>query len=364
MKRILIINTVPFGMGGMSSVIVNYIRNMNKSDLEITMIVNSRIEKTYRDILEENGISLIVLKRNYNLIKYIYQLYNIMKKEKFDVVHIHGNSSTMVFELLPAYLIRIPKRIAHCHNVSCEHIILNKLLKPIFKRTYNIAFACSKQAGEWLFGNEENIVILNNAINLEKYKYNEGIRNKIRNELNINDYYVIGHVGYFNEQKNHEKLFEIINYLKEKINIKLICVSGNSEVPYHIKDMIKKYDLKNNIEILLRRNDVNEILQGMDCFVFPSKFEGLGLALVEAEATGINCVISDKVPKAAAVCRELVEYCNLEEKSSLWGKVILKIKESTFEARDIRCENAINNLKMSGYDICVEAEKLRKIYIM
>ena len=102
MKKILIINTVPFGMGGMSSVIVNYLENMNKNNMEITMIVNSKIEKVYYEALKRNKVNIIILERNNRVISYMYKLYKIMKKEKFQVVHIHGNSSTMAFESIPA----------------------------------------------------------------------------------------------------------------------------------------------------------------------------------------------------------------------------------------------------------------------
>lgn len=363
MKKVLVINTVPFGMGGMSAVITNYLKNMNKDNMEITMIVNSRIEKEYEDILKLNGIKIIILKRNYKLIRYIYQLHKVMKQEKFDVIHVHGNSSTMAFESVPAYLNRIPIRIMHCHNVTCTHKILNKILWPFLKNTYTLGVACSKEAGEWLFKDKKEFIILNNAINLEKYQFDENSRVEVRKSLGLENDFVVGHVGYFNDQKNHEKLFEIVSYLKNKIDVKLLCISGSAEIPDKILEMIKKYQLENNIKILLKRNDVNRLLQGMDCFVFPSKFEGLGLALVEAQATGINCFASDKVPKAAAICEDLVNYCNLESNSSEWGNLILDINKNHFKSRKDRCSDAMIKLKESSYDICIEAEKLREIYI-
>lgn len=363
MKKILIINTVRFGMGGMSSVIVNYLKNMNKTNMEITIIANTIIEKSYEETLKKSGINIIILRRNYRVIRYVYQLYKIMKKEKFDVVHVHGNSSTMAFETVPAYLNKIEKRIIHSHNVSCKHKILNKILWPILNKTHNLALACSNEAGKWLFKNEKKYQILNNAINLDKYKYSEEVRNQIRRDLELDNSYVIGHVGYFNEQKNHEKLFQIVNCLKNKIDLKLLCISGNSEVPNNIKEMIKKYDLENHVEILLERKDVNKLLQVMDCFVFPSKFEGLGLALIEAQATGLECLASNVVPKKARVCEELVSYIDLIEDSKEWSKLILDIKDKNFKSRNEKSINAINQLKKASYDITIEAEKLRQIYM-
>lgn len=361
MKKILIINNVPFEMGGMSSVIVNYINNMNKEGVEITLIVNSKIERNYEVNLLENGIKIIVLSRNNRVINYMYDLYKVMKKGNFDVVHIHGNSSTMLFETLPAYLTKIPKRIVHCHNISCQHKVLNKVLWSIFKRTYTLALACSNEAGKWLFKDEKEFLVLNNAFDLNKYKFDQKIRKKMREELGIGDIYTIGHVGFFNNQKNHEKLFEVISYLKDKIDIQLLCVSGDTEVPEKINELIKEYGLENKVKILLRRSDINSLLQAMDFFVFPSKFEGLGLALLEAQATGLHCLASDKVPRAAGVCENLVQYCGLEDDAIEWSNRILKMKKN--EEREKASIDAINKLTKAGYDIITEAEKLRNIYI-
>lgn len=364
MKKILIINTVLFGMSGISSVIMNYLTNVNKNNMKITVIVNKKIEKVYEDYLNKNGIRIVVLKRNYRIIRYIYKLYKIMKKEKFDVVHIHGNSSTMAFETIPAYLNKIPNRIVHSHSISCEHKIANKILWPILKRTYTLGVACSEEAGKWLFKKKSGFVILNNAINLEKYKFCNDVRDEIRENLKMKNSYVIGHIGYFNDGKNHEKLFEIVNYLKSKIDVQLLCIAGNSEVPDNIKEMIKKYDLEDNIKILLRRNDVNKLLQAMDYFVFPSKFEGLGLAIIEAQATGLLCLASDKVPKEAAICSELVSYCDLLSNGDVWASKILSIdKKIKFKSRKDRSDIAMIKLKEAGYDMVTESEKLRQIYM-
>lgn len=363
MKKILIINTVPFCMGGMSSVIVNYLENMNKNDMEITLIVNSKIEEIYYDALKRNRVNIIILKRNRMIISYMYKLYKIMKKYKFQVVHIHGNSSTMAFESIPAYLNKIPSRIVHSHNVSCDHRILNIVLWPILKRTLTLALACSEEAGRWLFKGEKEFYVLHNAIDTEKYKFTKEQRSIIRRELDLDNFYVIGHVGYFNEQKNHEKLFEVVNYLKDKINLKLLCISGDSEVPENINELIDKYNLRNDIKILLRRNDVNELLKGMDLFMFPSKYEGLGLALIEAQASGLYCLASNEVPREAGICQRLVYHCDLDDCDSKWGELILNIRRNRNELRENESLEGITQLKKFGYDIKIESEKLREIYI-
>ncbi|MBD7916454.1 glycosyltransferase [Clostridium sp. Sa3CUN1] len=363
MKKILIINTVPFTMGGISSVIINYLKNMNKEGMEITIIVNSKIEDTYKKFFYDNKIKIVNLERKKNIIKYIYELHKILKNNKFDVVHIHGNSSTMAFESIPAYLNKIEKIIVHAHSVSCDYKITNKILKPILKKTYTLAFACSKEAGNWLFGKNEEFLVLNNSIDLKKYKFNSITRSEIRRELNIDDNYVIGHVGYFNEDKNHKKIFEVVKYLKEKINVKLLCIAGNSEIPYRIKEMIKEYGIEDNVKILLRRDDVNKLLQGIDLFIFPSKSEGLGVAIVEAQATGVKCLASENISNIAIPCKSLVHTMSLATDSNEWGDFILNTEKVNDELRKNMCVKAINELKKSGYDISLEVEKLRRIYI-
>ena len=363
MKKILIINTVPFIMGGMSATISNYLRYMDKQDMDITLIVNSQIEEHYRNQFLREGIKLIVLERNKKILNYMIAIFKLMKKEKFDLVHIHGNSATMAFETIPALLARVKKRIVHCHNTFCDHQIINKVLLPIFKRTYTLAIACSNAAGQWLFKDNKEFNVLNNGIDLEKYMFNHYLRKEVRDELDITNEYVIGHIGLFNEQKNHEKIFQVVSCLKKSINVKLVCVSGDKSIPKEIKEMIEKYDLKENVKILLRRTDANRILQAFDFFIFPSKFEGFGIAFIEAQASGLYCLASNNVPTSAGICKNLVNYMSLEKKEDEWANLILHCKNSKSNERELLSENAVNDLRNAGYDTVQEANKLRKVYM-
>ena len=200
--KVLIVNTTPFGPGGITTVILSYYKNMN-SDMDFDFVaINDKMPEMYANVFKTGGSNVYCLHRKKNIFTYILGLYKLCKKNKYDVIHVHGNSGTMIIEMLIAYMCDVPKRIAHCHNVEHGHRILNRILNPIFRKQYSVALACSQNAGIWLFG-ENKFTVLKNAILLNDYKFNISIRDKARKELGIeSEDIVIGHVGYFNEQKN------------------------------------------------------------------------------------------------------------------------------------------------------------------
>ena len=351
MKKVLIVNTVNFRLGGISAVIVNYYKHINKNELKMDIVVNGLLEATYENLFKENNSVVYRLNRKKNPIKYFFEIYRIIKKEKYDVIHVHGNSATMTVELLAAKLAGCPVRIAHSHNTECTHLFVHKMLSPLFKLTYTKALACSREAGNWIFG-EHKFDILPNGIKVEKFKFSEIIRKQVRNELGMEDKVIIGHVGFMNEQKNHPKLFEIFAEIKKKIpNAHLLCVTGDSEVPEELNCLMKKLKINNDVTVLFKRNDVNRLLQAMDIFVFPSKWEGFGIVLVEAQTSGLPCMVSNKVPSIVNITGE-VSYLEL----SLAEYVIEKINNETTR------ENKYEILKQSDYNIRNNVDLLLNLY--
>lgn len=357
MKRILIINTVPFVKGGMSAVIFNYFEHINLSNFAIDFVINKEIAPEYESVLKKSHAELFFYNRNRHPFRYMLGLYRTLKKRKYDVVHIHGNSATMLLETLPAWRAGIRKRIVHCHNTKYGHSLINKICKVFFKRTYTDAFACSKEAGQWLFG-ENHFDVLPNGINVKKYRFSNQIRQETREKLGLSNSFVVGHVGFMNKQKNHEKLFSVVCELKkQKHNVSLLCVTGDKEIPESIKLQIKKYGLEKNITILFQRSDVNELLMAMDVFVFPSKWEGFGVALLEAQASGLPCVVSNRCIKEINQTGRM-KYVDLEAPAQTWVQAILSLQKESI-ARE---QN--NDLMFSGkYHITNCVKKLEEVYI-
>lgn len=355
-KKVLVIDTVAMHMNGISTAIFNYYK-LCRTNVEMSFVINNDVHNYYSKEFLEDKNEFYILERT-RFFNYLHNLKRIIKKNKYDIVHIHGNSATMLLETMVAKVCKVKKIIVHCHNSECGHKVLHKLLSPVFKKTYHKALACSNLAGTWIFG-ENNYEVLYNGIDVSKFKFNDGIRNEIRDEYEINNRFVIGHVGLFNEQKNHEKLINVFHeVVKQKKNSVLVCVSGDKDVPDVLAKQIKALDLEEKVIILKECNNVNEILCALDVFVFPSKWEGLGIALIEAQASGLPCVISNTIPKdvdlTETVVRKDLDYCDKD-----WADEILKLELLSEKQR-----YAMNKkIEDSNYNISHCKEKLLGIYM-
>lgn len=356
MKKVLIVNTVEFAFGGITSVIMNYFEYLDPNKFHMDFVVNEKIEDRFEQMIREKHSDIFILKRNKNPFKYMYSLYRILKKKHYDVVHVHGNSATMAVDLLPAKLAGCPIRIAHSHTNLCRHKIFHKLLKPLFQSCYTDSIACSKEAGEWIFG-KGKFEVLPNGIQIEKYRYSENIRNKKRKELSLEDKFVLGHIGFMNEQKNHEKLFSVFAAIKKKMpKAHLLCITGDPYVPEQFINLLKELQIENDVTILHQRADVNELLQAMDIFVFPSLIEGFGIALLEAQAGGLPCAVSDRVVPEVDLVKNM-SYIPLELSNEKWAKEVLFLYEKRKEPK------ACNDELLSGiYNIKNSVIQLETIY--
>lgn len=356
MIKVLNIITTPFDFDGITNVVLNYYRNIDKSNIKIDFVIFNSNREDLKKEIELNGSNVIeVTNRKRNPIKYIKELSEIMDRG-YDVVHVHGNSATMIIEMLLAKKKKVSGRIAHCHNSTCSFKIINKILKPMFNKSYTDSIACSKLAGDWLYG-ENNYIVFNNAIDLEYYRFNPEIRNKYRKEYNWEDKFIVGHIGHFTEQKNHTFLLDIFNEIyKNNKNAVLVLIS-DGKLRSQIEDKIKLLDLEDRVILLGKRTDISELMQAMDVFVFPSKWEGLGMVLIEAQATGLRCIASTEVPREAKVTN-LLNYISLNDSPKIWCNNILSTEEET----DRRSENIVNSIRNNKYDIKYEASKLKKLY--
>lgn len=250
--------------------------------------------------------------------------------------------------------IGIPVRIAHSHSTTNKREKKKNLMKQllrVFSKVYATDYmCCSEHAGRWLFGDKEydkgNVYLLNNAIDIEKFKYDEKLRRKKRKELEIDDdTLVIGHVGRFVEQKNHRFLIDIFNEIHQKNRNSILLLIGQGPLMKEIKEKVEKLNLSRCVKFLGQRNDANQLYNAMDVFLFPSLYEGLGMVLIEAQANGLPCLASSEVPQTAKITN-IIDFIDLKEDKNIWVEKILNThssKRSSFFQKTINSKYNIDN---------------------
>lgn len=347
-----------FGITGIGTVIINYCKALDKSKYDLTIIAGIPIAEQYVKDAKKNDIKIIALpSRHHEPQKHYVRLYKTLRKGKYDIVHDHGNSSMMAIELALAKLAGIKVRIAHCHSKVENKKLAYKILMPIFKYNYTKGFACSKLAGNWLFG-EGNFEVLINGFDTKSFKFDNKKREKIRKQLNVEGCFVIGHVGRFNEIKNQLFLLEVFEKIASTKANAILLLVGIGPNFAKIQERIFSHPNKNRIILYGESTEIASLYSAMDVFVFPSKVEGLGLAAVEAQISGLPCVVSDVVPKEIIVGPN-VDFISLKKPVPVWANAIV----NKLETKETREEFYNSNLPLiMKYDMNCCVEILDKSY--
>lgn len=359
MLRVLIVITTSFtSSGGLATVMLNYYRSLDKTDILIDFASTNQVDKALMNELAANGSHYYCLgNRKARIEKYCCNLFRVIKNNKYDVIHVNGNSSTMLIELGLAKLLGIKKRIAHCHTSKSNYPLLNRILHPIFKRLYTDAISVSMKSGKWIFG--ERFTVLNNAINIDEYSYNEKLRNQMRLEYGFEkNNLILGNVGKLNKPKNHSFLLDVFaKYVQQDDTARLVIVGGG-ELEEALKEKVSYLSLDNKVIFTGMVENTSKYLQMMDVFLFPSVFEGLGMALIEAQASGLPCFSSKAVPEESNVTGQ-VKYLSLDINE--WVEALCELC-SDLNKRDERSDLAKQIISDNGYDIRNEAKNLELIY--
>nr|WP_317331736.1 glycosyltransferase family 1 protein [uncultured Romboutsia sp.] len=349
--------------GGVESVVMNYYRNIDKKKIQFDFIVDEDSTYIPRDEIENMGGRVILVPPYQKIFSYIKKLKIVFKENEYKIVHSHLNTIS-VFPLYAAKIAKVPVRIAHSHSTSnkkeWKKDILKNILKLFSKTNATHYFCCSELAGRWLFGDKEydnnKVKLINNAIDIDKFIYNEEIRDKIRKEIKVENKLVIGHIGRFVEQKNHIGLLEIFYEIHKENKEAVLLLVGDGPLFNVIKEKVKSFNLQDSVIFLGKRNDVNRLMQGMDIFLLPSLYEGLPVVGVEAQASGLLCIFSDSMTKETKII-ESTKFISLSKSYSLWAKEILEAHKR-YKRKDTKIE-VIN----SSFEIKTESKKLESIYI-
>jgi glycosyltransferase involved in cell wall biosynthesis len=276
---------------------------------------------------------------------------------EYQIVHSHIDAMS-TFPLMAAKKANIKIRIAHSHSSKLDKDLklpIKIISKKLLKKYANNYFACGDKAGRFLF-KDKDFKIINNAIDLSKFEYNEAIRNKVRENLKIqNDALVIGHVGRYIYIKNQSFLIDVFKKVLERNNNSCLLLVGAGPDEEKLRNKVRELKIEDNVRFLINRADVNELYQAMDCFVMPSLFEGLPVVGVEAQASGMPCVFSDKISKEVIMTQN-AKMIELDNNVENWTNAIVSINKQ-------RNEKAKEELMQVNYDVKTEAKKLMNIYM-
>lgn len=359
LTRVLHIVTY-MGRGGLETMIMNYYRHIDRSKLQFDFLVHREFEADYDKEIESLGGKIYrISKLNPFDKKYLSQLDCFFKehKDEYQIVHSHLDCMAGI-PLKYAQKYEIPVRIAHAHS-SNQTKDKKYLLKLLFKRNISryatALFACAKDAGDWMFGGVE-FTIIHNAIDSVLYQYDLKKMQVKREELGIEQGdLVVGHVGRFMEPKNHRFIVRIFAKVLEKKPNSVLLLVGEGKLLEEIKQQVRNLQIEKKVIFTGLRSDIPELLQTMDVFLFPSIYEGLPVSIVEAQAAGLPCLISDKVPIECKKTK-LVEQVSLEKSEEEWAEKVL-------EASEIKKYNSLEEIKRAGFDIIENVKQLQNFYL-
>lgn len=351
--------------GGVESVVMNYYRHIDRNKIQFDFICDDDSTDIPYEEIEKLGGKVILIPPYQKFFKYHKELKKVLKEGHYKIVHSHINTLS-VFSLYAAKCAGVPVRIAHSHSTTNKKEIKKNIIKQIL-RPFSKVFAthymcCSELAGRWLFGNkaydEGKVFLLNNAIEIDKFEYNEEVRKLKRKELNISDdTLIIGHVGRFVEQKNHKFLIDIFNELHKKEKNSILLLIGHGPLMNEVKEKVKNLELEDCVKFLGQRNDTNELYQAMDIFCLPSLYEGLPVVGIEAQASGLLCFFSNTMTKETKVINSTI-FLPLNDSANKWKTIIIN------NFKNYRRMDVSNEIESKKINIFVEVKKLENMYFL
>lgn len=356
--------------GGTESVIMNWYRNIDKNEVQFDFTTMQEKRCAYDDEIESMGGKIIYVPPrakvgNLNHFKAIYKC--IKENGPYDAVHSHMNYHGGLVALA-AKLAGVKTIVCHAHNTedvtdqSIKRKVELTILRNLMHTCSTNLLACGKEAGKFVFGEHAKFKVINNAVDIENFKPADEQMNikikELKDKYELNDTLILGHIGRFNIQKNHKFIIEILKELKTKTNKFKFLFIGDGELREEILESIKKEGLESNVIYLGLQSDINIWLNIMDILVFPSLFEGLPVVLVEAQSTGLPCIIANTISKDVDLGLDLVKFLSIDIESNIWANEILN--------NTMKKENDKNKikeqLKKEGYYLEDNIEIIKSIY--
>ena len=345
---------------GIETLLVNVLKNIDRNKFQIDFLVVANKKYFYTDEVLQLGSKIYAypFKEVHKIFIPFFFLKEIfvLLKNKYDVVHSHFYFSSGIILFL-AWLCGVKTRIVHSHTE--RGMFAPKLFKNLFTKIMQKMIdifatdkvACSKEAGIALYGKNSKFKIVNNGVDINQFKFNFQVRENVRKKFNIEDSFVLGHIGRFVELKNHDFMIDIFTEILKYKNNAVLLLIGEGPLEEIMKEKVKNLKIGDKVKFLGIRNDVNELYQAMDVFLLPSSFEGLPVVGIEAQTAGLPCFFSDKISKEVNIVNSC--FIDLQRGSKFWAEEIVRICEtfkredvsSQIEKKDYSFKNTISNFE-------------------
>jgi len=358
MRKNIVQVTTTMNRGGLETLLLNVYSKLSR-EYKFYFIVQKRGHHNYFDQIYSLGGEIVGVYRETFLdyVLYAFKFYKALKNIDSTIIHSHIDTLSGI-PLFIAKRIGYVKRISHSHNSSQEinsKIIFKNLLKKMIKISSTNLASCSYEAGYYMFGKKSKFIYIPNGVDTSKFSFNYEERKRIRNTFNLNNRFVFGHVGRFNEQKNHEFLIYLIDYLRRiRSDIALLLV-GDGPMLEKIKSQAIEFGVEGYIVFHPSTNDVASLYSAFDLFLFPSLFEGMPLALLEAQSANLNCIVSDTISNNS-ICEAKVIKLPIDKGVEEWGN---SINFSNYDRTKVN--NDLVNF-LTTIDINYTASEFEKLY--
>lgn len=359
MERVLV-----YGMtsnpGGIESYLLNLLKCAKKYGIQLDFVTDfSSI--AYEEVIQKSdGEIYYISRKGRNLMAHWRDFFEVLTEHpEYKCVYFNALDAGVLFTVVVPWILR-RKIVIHSHNGETDKKILHKLSRPFLNMITDKRVACSYLAAEFMFGKKafgkKAALVVPNAIEIDKYKFRPQIREKLRKEMNLENQLVICHVGRLSEQKNPFRLLEIFKVLLEKEENAVLLSVGTGEIEKEVRAYAKSLGVEKKVLFLGKRDDVADLLQVVDVFLLPSRYEGLPIVAIEAQAAGIPLVLSDVISKEVNVSGEAC-FLNLQETNEKWAEAIIKYAKK-------KRYDCVKKLKEKGYDNCEVSKQTQQLIVM
>lgn len=350
--------------GGKKNLIMEYYRNMDRAKVQFDFICDADSQAIPDEEIKDLGGIVYRITPYKNIICNMWDMHKLFKKNRYPVIHAYNNTMNL-FPMVIAKVTGVPVRISESLSMGNKReykTVIKEILKPFSKVGATHYMSCGEDCGRWQFGNKSfdsgRVAVFKTVVNTNFNAYNPELRHKTRNKYGWEDKIVIGHIGRFVPQKNPLFLLEIFSEICKRESKALLCLIGDGELKEAMFKKIDKLGIKERVNYLGRREDIQQFYNAMDMFLLPSLYEGLPVVGLEAQSSGLPVFFSTEVTLETSAC-ELGHYISLNESVDVWADEILKVTKKNIPIRRSHAREVAD----AGFDSGSEALRMQEYYI-